>query len=145
MLMMGLGQESGREGEVGSWQAGESACVRVAMKCQKVLFAASAPNFGREGLHIMTASMRLVHEGCGSGHITVDGAGNDRRNALAVASDGVHRRQSRALSVASRAGVSLETRDKCGFRLLRLAIDWPGPGERQERRGGELRGWSVRV
>ena len=107
-------------------------------KCYEAPFAAIAQNCRREGLHIMTACMRLVHEGCGSGHITVDGAGNDRRNALAVASDGVHRRQSRALSVASRAGVSLETQNKCGFRLLRLAIDWPGPGERQERRGGEL-------
>ena len=33
----------------------------------------------------MTASVRLVHEGCGSGHITVDGADNDLRNALAIA------------------------------------------------------------
>ena len=73
----------------------------------------------------MTACMRLVHEGCGSGHITVDGAGNDRRNALAVASDGVHRRQSRALSVASRAGVSLKTQDKCGLGQLRLDTDGP--------------------
>ena len=39
----------------------------------------------------MTASMRLVHEGCGSGHFTVDGADNDLRNALAIGSDGVHR------------------------------------------------------
>ena len=107
-------------------------------KCYEAPFAAIAPNFGREGLHIMTACMRLVHEGCGSGHITVDGAGNCLRKALTIGSDGVHRRQSRALSVASRAGVTLKTQDKCGFRLLRLAIDWPGPGERQERRGGEL-------
>ena len=35
MLPMGLGQESGREGEVVSWQAGESACVRVAMSLPK--------------------------------------------------------------------------------------------------------------
>jgi len=63
----------------------------VAMKCQKVLFAAIAPNFGREGLHIMTESLRLVHEGCGSGHFTVGGADNDLRNAVAIASDGVHR------------------------------------------------------
>ena len=73
------------------------------------------------------------------GHITVDGADDDLRNALAIASDGVHRAQSRALSVASRAGVSLQTRDKCGSGRLRLATDGPGPGERQERRGGELR------
>ena len=135
---MGLGQESDREGEVVSWEAASSAPGRVAMNCQEAPFAAIAPNFGREGLHIMTACMRLAHEGCGSGYFTVDGADNDRRNALTIGSDGVHRRQSRALSVASRAGVSLETQNKCGFRLLRLAIDWPGPGERQERRGGEL-------
>ena len=39
----------------------------------------------------MTLSMRLVHENCGSGHFTVGGADNDLRNALAIASDGVHR------------------------------------------------------
>ena len=143
---MGLGQESDREGEVVSWEAALSAPGRrVAMKCRKAPFAAIAQNFGRQGLHIMTASMRLVHEGCGSGHITVGGADNDLRNALAIASDGVHRRQSRALSVASRAGVSLQTRDKCGSGRLKLAADGPGPGERQRRRGGELRGWRVRV
>ncbi len=142
---MGLGQESGREGEVVSWEAALSAPGRVAMKCQKVLFAAIAPNFGRQGLHIMTASMSLVHEGCRSGHFTVDGADNDLRKALTIGSDGVHRGQSRALSVASRAGVSLETQDKCGLGRLRLATDGPGPGERQRRRGGALRGWSVRV
>ena len=108
---MGLGQESGREGEVVSLEAASSAPGRVAMNCQKALFAAIAQNFGRQGLHIMTASMRLVHEGRGSGHITVGGAANDLRNALATASDGVHRRQSRALSVASRDGVSLQTRE----------------------------------
>ena len=84
--------------------------------------------------------MYLVHEGCGTRHITVGGAGNDLRNALAIASDGVHRGQSRALSVASRAGVSLETRDKCGLGHLRPDTDGTGPGERQRRRGGELRG-----
>ena len=88
---MGLGQERDREGEVVSWEAALSAPGRVAMKCQKVLFAAIAPNFGRDGLHVMTAPMRLVHEGCGSGHFTVGGADNDLRNALAIASDGVHR------------------------------------------------------
>ena len=93
----------------------------------------------------MTAPMTLVHEGCGTGHITVGGADNDLRNALAIASDGVHRRQSRALSVASRASVSLQTRDKCGSGRLRPATDGPGPGKRQGRRGGELRGWRVRV
>ena len=90
---MGLGQESDREGEVVSWEAASSAPGRVAMKCQKVLFAAIAPNFGREGLHIMTASLRLVHEGCGKGHITVGGADDDLRKALAIASDGVHQGQ----------------------------------------------------
>ena len=93
----------------------------------------------------MTAPMTLVHEGCGTGHITVGGADIDLRNAPAIASDGVHRRQSRALSVASRASVSLQTRDKCGSGRLRLATDGPGPGKRQGRRGGELRGWRARV
>ena len=88
---MGLGQEGDRKGEVVSWEAASSAPGRVAMNCRKVLFAAIAPNFGRQGLHIMTASMRLVHEGCGTRHITVGGADNDLRNALAIASDGVHR------------------------------------------------------
>ena len=135
---MGLGQESDREGEVVSWEAALSAPGRVTMECQKVLFAAIAPKFGREGLYIMTASMRLVHEGCGSGHFTVGGAGVGLRKALAIASDGVHRRQSRALSVASRAGVSLQTQGKCGLGRLRHATDGPGPGGRQRRRAGEL-------
>ena len=39
----------------------------------------------------MTACMHLVHEGCGAAHITVGGADNDLRNAVAIASDGVHR------------------------------------------------------
>ena len=108
-------------------------------KCQKALFAAIAQNFGREGLHIRSACICSAHEGCGTRHITVDGADDDLRNALATASDGVHRRQSRALSVASRAGVSLKTRDKCGLGQLGPATDGPGPGERQRRRGGELR------
>ena len=108
-------------------------------KCQKALFAAIAQNFGREGLHIMTACICSVHEGCGTRHITVDGADDDLRNALAIASDGVNRAQSRALSVASRAGVSLQTRDKCGSGRLRLATDRAEPGQRQGRRGGELR------
>ena len=93
----------------------------------------------------MTAPMTLVHEGCGTGHITVGGADIDLRNALAIASDGVHRRQSRALCVPSRAGVSLQTQGKCGLGRLRRATDGPGPGGRQRRRGGALRGWSVRV
>ena len=83
---MGLGQERDREGEVVSWEAALSAPGRVVMNCRKVLFAAIA----QKDLHIMTAPMRLVHEGCGSGHITVGGADNDLRNALAIASDGVH-------------------------------------------------------
>ena len=142
---MGLGQESDREGEVVSWEAASSAPGRVAMNCRKAPFAAIAQNFGRQGLHIMTASMRLVHESCESGHFTVGGAGVGLRKALAIASDGVHRRQSRALSVASRAGVSLQTQGKCGLGRLRLATDGNRPGERQIRRGGELRGWRVRV
>ena len=114
-------------------------------KCQKVLFAAIAQNFGREGLHIMTACIRSAHESCGTRRITVDGADDDLRNALAIASDGVHRRQSGGLSVASPASVSLQTRDKCGLGRLRLVTDRTEPGERQERRGGELRGWRVGV
>ena len=76
---MGLGQERDREGEVVSWEAASSAPGRVVMNCRKVLFAAIAQNIWREGLHIMTAPMRLVHEGCGSGHFTVGGADNDLR------------------------------------------------------------------
>ena len=41
----------------------------------------------------MTAPMTLVHEGCGTGHITVGGADIDLRNAPAIASDGVPRGQ----------------------------------------------------
>ena len=78
---MGLGQESDREGEVVSWEAASSAPGRVAMNCRKVLFAAIAQNFGRQGLHIMTASMHLMREGCGTRHITVGGADNDLRKA----------------------------------------------------------------
>ena len=124
---------SDREGEVVSWEATLSAPGRVAMNCRKAPFAAVARNFGRQGLHIMTASMRLVHEGCGSGHFTVGGADNDLRNALEIASDGVRRRQSRALSVASRAGVSLQTRGKCGLGRLRLLL--MGLGQESDREG----------
>ena len=63
---MGLGQESDREGEVVSWEAASSAPGRVAMNCQKAPFAAIAQNCGREGLRFVTASMHLVHEGCGT-------------------------------------------------------------------------------
>ena len=136
---MSPGQESDREGEVVSWAAALSAPGRVAMKCQKVLFAAIAPNFGRQGLHIMTASMRLVHEGCGSGHFTVGGADNDLRNALAIARHGVTGSAFEPYTGASQASVSLKTRDKCGLGQLRLATDGPGPGERQRWRGGDLR------
>ena len=149
------GHEEGGRGPGGSASSVERAVTaerlespRVTLsrcKCQKALFTAIAQNFGRQGLHIMTAPRALVHEGCGTRHITVGGADHDLRNALAIASDGLHRRQSRALSVASRAGVSLKTRDKCDFRHLRLATDGPGPGEGQRRRGGALRGWSVRM
>ena len=149
------GREEGGRGPGGSASSVERAVTaerlespRVTLsrcKCQKALFAAIAQNFGREGLHIMTACIRSAHEGCGTRHITVDGADDDLRNALAIASDGVHRGQSRALSVRSRAGVSLKTRDMCGLGQLRLATDGPGPGERQRGRGGEQRGWRVRV
>ena len=53
-------------GEINSPTVSASVVVR--------LFAAKIQNCGREGLHIMTASMQLVHEGCGARHITVDGA-----------------------------------------------------------------------
>ena len=145
LMLMSPGQESDREGEVVSWAAALSAPGRVAMKCQKVLFAAIAQNFGREGLHIMTASMRLVHVDCGSGHFTVDGADNDLRNALAIARHGATGSALEPYTGASQASVSLKTRDKCGLGQLRLATDGPRPGERQRRRGGELRGWRVRV
>ena len=88
---MGLGQESDREGEVVSWEAASSAPGRVAMNCRKAPFAAIAQDFGRHGLHVMTASMRLVHEGCGSGHFTVGGAGDGLRKALAIVSARGHR------------------------------------------------------
>ena len=109
------------------------------MTCQQVLLAAIAQKIGREGLHIMTASMRLVHEGCGSGHFTVGGADNDLRKALTIARHGPPGVLSSAYTGASRAGVSLKTRDKCGLGQLRLATDGPGPGERQRMRGGDLR------
>ena len=89
----------------------------------------------------MTESMRLVHEGCGSGHFTVGGADNDLRKALTIARHGppgLPGVLSSAYTGASRAGVSLKTRDKCGLGQLRLATDGPGPGGRQRRRGGAL-------
>ena len=91
------GREEGGRGPGGSASSVERAVTaeslespRVTLsrcKCQKALFAAIAQNFGREGLHIMTLSMRLVHENCGSGHFTVGGADNDLRNALAILGD----------------------------------------------------------
>ena len=120
-------------------------CDLVAMQVPKSVVCGYCSKRRERRLHIMTAPMRLVHEGCGAGHFTVGGADYDLRKALAIASDGVHRGQSRALSVASRAGVSLKTRDMCGLGQLRLATDGTGPGERQERRDRELRGWRVRV
>ena len=76
----------------------------------------------------------MVHEGCGSGHFTVGGAGDGLRKALAIASDGVRRRQSRALSVASRAGVSLQTQisavwDGLGLLLMGLGQEGDREGE----------------
>ena len=139
LILMGLGQESDREGEVMSWEAALSAPRRVAMNCQKAPLAAIAQNPGREGLHSITASMRLVHEGCGSGHFTVGGADIDLRKALAIARHGVTGSALEPYTGASRAGASLKTRDKCGLGQLRLATDGPGPGERQRRRGGDLR------
>ena len=91
----------------------------------------------------MTAPMTLVHVGCGTGHITVGGADDDLRNALAMALDGVTEGALEPYTGASRAGVSLKTQDKSGLRHLRLATDGPGPGERQKWRGGEPTGWGV--
>ena len=142
---MGLGQESDREGELASWEAASSAWgVRVhtrEMQVPKSVVCGycSKQICGREGLHTMTASMRLMHEGCGSGHITVGGADDDLRKALTIAR---HRASGSALEPytgASRAGMSLKTQNKCGLGQLRLAAGGPGPGERQRRRGGELR------
>ena len=93
----------------------------------------------------MTSSMRLVHKSCGSGHIMVGGADNDLRKALAIARHGATGSALEPYTGASRAGVSLKTRDKCGLGQLRLATDGTGPGERQARRARELRGWRVRV
>ena len=131
-----------RGGELGSRFVGTWMCRDEVPKSP---FAASAQNLGREGLHIMSESMHLVHGNCGTGHFTVGGADNDLRKALAIAR---HRATGSALEPytgASRAGVSLKTRDKCGLGQLRLATDGTGPGERERRRGGELRGWRVRV
>ena len=124
---MGLGQESDREGEVVSWEAA-LAPGRVAMKCQKAPFAASAQRIGREALHIMTASMHLVHGGCGTGHFTVRGADSDLRKALAIARHGATGSALEPYTGASRAGVSLKTRDKCDSGQLRLTTDGTGPG-----------------
>ena len=142
---MSLGQESDREGEVVSCEAALSAPGRVAMTCQEAPFAAIAQKIGREGLHIMTSSMRLVHEGCGPGHFTVGGADNDLRKSSQSPRHGATGTALEPYTGASQAGVSLKTHDKYGLGQLRLDTDGPGPGERQGRRGGELRGWSVRV
>ena len=87
----------------------------------------------------MTESMHLVHEGCKSGHFTVLGADDDLWKALAIARHGVTGSALEPYTGASRAGVRLKTRDKCGLGQIRVATDGPEPGERQRRRGGELR------
>ena len=138
LIRVGLGQESDREGEVMSWEAALSAPRRVAMNCQKAPLAAIAQNPGREGLHSITASMRLVHEGCGSGHFTVGGADIDLRKALAIARHGVTGSALEPYTGASRAGASLKTRDKCGLGQLRVATD--GLGQESDREG-EMVSW----
>ena len=60
-----------RGGELTGWGVGLCTC-RDDLP-QKALFAVIAQNCGREGLHIMTAPTALVHESCGTGHITVGG------------------------------------------------------------------------
>ena len=82
----------------------------------------------------MTVPMTLVHEGCGTGHIAVVGADDDLRNALAIASDGVYRGQSRALSVASRANVGFKTQisvvsDTSGLLRMGLGLESNREGE----------------
>ena len=136
---MGLGQESDREGEVVSCEAALSAPGRVAMTCQEAPFAAIAQKIGREGLHIMTSSMRLVHEGCETGHFTVGGADNDLRKSSQSPRHGATGSALEPYTGASRACLSLKTRDKCGLGQLRFDTDGTGTGERQGRRGGELR------
>ena len=122
-----------------------SAPGRVAMTCQEAPFAAIAQKIGREGLHIMTSSVSLVHEGCEPGHFTVGGADNDLRKSSQSPRHGATGSALEPYTGASQARVSLKTRDKCGSGQLGPATDGPGPGERQRRRGGELRGWRVRV
>ena len=77
-----------RGGELTGWGVGLCTCRD---DLPKALFAAIAQSFGRQGLHIMTAPIALVHEGCGTRHITVDRADNDLRKALTIARQGVHR------------------------------------------------------
>ena len=74
-----------RGGELGSRFVGTWMCRDEVPKSP---FAASAQKIGREGLHIMTESMHLVHEGCKSGHFTVLGADDDLWKALAIARHG---------------------------------------------------------
>ena len=124
-----------RGGELGSRFVGTWMCRDEVPKSP---FAASAQNLGREGLHIMTASMRLVHEGCGSGHFTVGGADIDLRKALAIARHGVTGSALEPYTGASRAGASLKTRDKCGLGQLRVATD--GLGQKSDREG-EVVSW----
>ena len=84
------GERQGRRGgEMGSRFVGTWTCRDEVPK--EAPFAASAQKIGREGLHIMSESMHLVHGDCGTGHFTVGGADNDLRKALAIASDEVHR------------------------------------------------------
>ena len=114
---MGLGQESDREGEVvscvlrsrfvGTWT--------VAMTCQEAPFAAIAQRIGREGLHIMTSSVSLVHEGCGPGHFTVGGADNDLRKSSQSPRHGATGSALEPYTGPSQAGVSLKTHDKYGL------------------------------
>ena len=70
----------------------------------------------------MTASMHLVHEGCGSGHLTVGGADNDLRNALQMAADRVTGGALLSPTPEPRAVVSLKTQDKCGLNSSGLIL-----------------------
>ena len=61
LILMGLGQEGDREGEVVSWEAASSAPGRVAMNCRKAPFAAIAQDFGRHGLHFRTKKVIYLY------------------------------------------------------------------------------------
>ena len=77
----------------------------------------------------MTAPMTLVHEGCGTGHITVGGTNDDLRNALislqsssALSSAELLQRQLRALGFLDQLELAADEPQplECAARLQRL-------------------------